>query len=557
MWVCVCVCVCVCCVQMCNLLIDFSPVRTQLVAHGVLALLISQLASAQPPHCDIGDVLREVGGGSREIGSEGGWADWDTGGGAGIWNELRLNSIWGLRNLSYKADAELMRCFVQKLGGTRLLEMLDPSCVAAGGWDERTDMLQHERTDMLEHALVILRNLCHWAPDGARTIMLNMDRVEMGQGFRKLLRSLAACVADAVPAKIAVAAIGAMSNMAANCPEVRLEIGMNELLLGHLHRGLTSGLRGPRVMSEIGWLLANVLPSVKPRSVATELGSNKPNAEHEHKEESDHWARDRTVSANGEACLVGTAQARLHGSLGLRSTLGGAADSEMAVVDKHVGEAEVGGRMQNLASEHGEVDMDSEILARMNRLSMSCGIRKLLGLRHLDSDLRRRLRQVLCALAGETSADEEQDENEGVDETEEEGVGEEEEQKEGGAWVIMTSDLQALEDNQDMEVDAEEVEEAEHDDTMSGEWQQVMRRGDRVESEGAQASVDEGEDAPNSQWQGFRVRAQFMTPGIRTMSGGNASGERAVGQDGEEDGNTDERNDMAEVFRGLERRNSW
>jgi hypothetical protein len=188
---------------------------------------------------------------------------------------------------------------------------------------------------------------------------------------------------------------------------------------------------------------------------------------------------------------------------------------------------------------------------------MSCGIRKLLGLRHLDSDLRRRLRQVLCALAGETSADEEQDENEGVDETEEEGVGEEEEQKEGGAWVIMTSDLQALEDNQDMEVDAEEVEEAEHDDTMSGEWQQVMRRGDRVESEGAQASVDEGEDAPNSQWQGFRVRAQFMTPGIRTMSGGNASGDRAVGQDGEEDGNTDERNDMAEVFRGLERRNSW
>jgi hypothetical protein len=342
--------------------------------------------------------------------------------------------------------------------------------------------------------------------------MLNMDRVEMGQGFRKLLRSLAACVADAVPAKIAVAAIGAMSNMAANCPEVRLEIGMNELLLGHLHRGLTSGLRGPRVMSEIGWLLANVSPSGKPRSVgsATEFGSNKPNAEHEHKQESDHGARDGTVSVDGEARLVRTAQARVHGSLGVRSTLDGVADSEMAVEDTHVGGAEVGGRMQNLASEH-EVDMDSEILARMNRLSMSCGIRKLLGLRHLDSDLRRRLRQVLCALAGGTSADEEHDDNQGVDETEEEGVGEEEEEEEEeeeGAWVIMTSHLQALEDNQGMEVDAEDAEEAEHDDTMSGEWQEVMRGGDRVESEGAQASVDEGEDAPSSQWQGFRVRAR-------------------------------------------------
>ena len=48
-----------------------------------------------------------------------------------------------------------------------------------------------------------------------------------------------------------------------------------------------------------------------------------------------------------------------------------------------------------------------------------------------------------------------------------------------------------------------------------------------------------------------------MTPGIRTMSGGNASGERAVGQDGEEAGSAEERNDMAEVFRELERRNSW
>jgi hypothetical protein len=48
-----------------------------------------------------------------------------------------------------------------------------------------------------------------------------------------------------------------------------------------------------------------------------------------------------------------------------------------------------------------------------------------------------------------------------------------------------------------------------------------------------------------------------MTPGIRTMSGGNASGERAVGQDGEEAGSADEHNDMAEVFRELERRNSW
>jgi hypothetical protein len=52
-------------------------------------------------------------------------------------------------------------------------------------------------------------------------------------------------------------------------------------------------------------------------------------------------------------------------------------------------------------------------------------------------------------------------------------------------------------------------------------------------------------------------QGKVMTPGIRTMSGGNAAGERAVGQDGEEAGSAEERNDMAEVFRELERRNSW
>ncbi len=52
-------------------------------------------ASAQPPHCDVGDVLGEVSGGYRGIGSEGGGTHGDAGGVAGIWNELRLNSVWG------------------------------------------------------------------------------------------------------------------------------------------------------------------------------------------------------------------------------------------------------------------------------------------------------------------------------------------------------------------------------------------------------------------------------------------------------------------------------
>jgi hypothetical protein len=532
--------------QMCNLVIDFSPMRTQLIAHDVLSLLISLLASAQQRHCDVGDVLGESSGGSREMMSERGGCDVDAGGGeTGLWNELKLNAIWGLRNLSYKADAELTKCFVRELGAARMLDMLDPACVEAGGGSDGADML--------EHALVILRNLCHWASDGARMVMLSMDRVESGQGFRKLLQSLAACVADAVPAQIAVEAIGAMSNMAANCPEARLEIGMDESLLGQLHRGLTNGLCGARVMSEIGWLLANVSPPVKSSAAgpAGEPGRSKSNAEHESKEGSDSGAGAGSGSTHGEGSVVATAGSRSQGS-SVKSKQGGVEDSAMAVDDKQDGGSAVGIKEKILTSGHGGMDADSEILARMNRVSMGSGIRKLLGLRHLDSDLRRKLRQLLRALAGHSG--DEQDDDEGADDTEEEGVGEEEEEEEEeeGDWVIMTSHLQALEDNQGMEVDAEEVEEADHDVPMSGDWQEVVRGGGRVESEGAPAGVD-GEEAPDYP---RRTQSQVMRLGIpaRTVSSANALGEQAVGLNGGEDaGSADERDGMAQILRELER----
>jgi len=263
----------------CNLCIDFSPVRSQLVANGVLPILIALLSPTK-------DVVSDCAGGLLGIVDRNGAGTGDFAGAASdgpgdelgegeegsvdgekdqCWYEVRLNAIWGLRNLSYKSDTDFKERLLQQLGGMRLLGMLDPMRMAAapGGWGG-------QEADMLAHTLGMARNLCHGTPCGARAVLLAVGGVGGGRGMPQLLEAMAGCLSDDAPSHIAVEAIGTLSNMAANCPEMRLAVGMHTVVLGRLCTALTSGQRGPRVLSEIGWCLVNLSP---PKTQAENVAS--------------------------------------------------------------------------------------------------------------------------------------------------------------------------------------------------------------------------------------------------------------------------------------------
>jgi len=157
-------------------------------------------------------------------------------------------------------------------------------------------------------------------------------------------------------------------------------------------------------------------------------------------------------------------------------------------------------------SERCQEDVEAELLDSLKSVGMADGIRTLISLRNLDSDLRRRLKQVLRRLVVEVSENEEPDDLDDEAEEEEGGVGDDEEEGDGDEWVIMTHDLQALEDQTAMEVegdddDDDDEEEGDGHVEDSNEWQRVAAR----------TRADEGEDSRDST-QESQVSALSSTP---------------------------------------------
>jgi len=429
---------------LCNLVINFSPVRRQLVTHGVIDALVPFLAQDYLPSSRAGDILEgadeKSGGDGPRLGGQS-WQDLAR-------SEAGLNAVWALRNLSYEADSSLARSLLQCLKGERLLQMIDPARIAtaAGGW-------VGEQAALAEHALGLTRNLCHGigTEGGAHAVL-----AAVGAGsVSKLVEALAGCMADDVPPSIVAEAVGAVSNMAANCPALRLEIGMHGAMMRQMRKMLTAGVRGARVSSEIGWCLVNLsFPAgnkVEPASVVE--AKNRAQGGQAERRLSSTDASHAGGGGDAASC-DDAAAARCQGPTGRP-----AVEAETL---QQQGAHEVHKNTQSWNSATGASDAANfDIFAHMKSLGMAEAVCKLLEEEALDSDLGRRLERVLRVLSGERSAAAAWEEDERADAEEEAGAcyspdtGEEGVEDLRGDWVIMTTQMAQADDETAMEFDEE------------------------------------------------------------------------------------------------------
>ena len=383
---------------LCNLMIDFSPLRARLVKCGLLTLLVTQLDPQPTPERTLvaRDVLIQDGAGRKAPGGKEKAAGGVATSGENI---LQVNAIWGLRNLSYNADPHLKTCILKELGGARLLDVL-------------TVRADEPETEVLEHALAVARNLSQDA-FGARALLETVRREADGMG--RLIRALARCMMEGMPSDTAAQAAGALGNVALHCPEVRLAVATDMPVLSTLLTGLNKGGRYPLVSREIGWLIVNLVPQIKVRSTT-----------------------GGTTAAADALTRLGDGKVPSHGA-------------ETKLCEPILND-----------SEHGD-DGGGSLSALMRvRVSVVDGVLTLLRGTRLDSDLRRRLCEVVRALSPESLQDLDDDVSDVEEEDEEaldgEGQGGEDDspssppEEDDDDWVTMTPHLQALQDQEAVQV---------------------------------------------------------------------------------------------------------
>ena len=514
---------------LCNLVIVFSPVRARLLACGVLPVLVKFLSCPQDLHLGARDVVRvtaeETVGAGKSAGETG----------DKVMDEVRLNSFWALRNLTYKADAKLKQSIVQELRDVQLLEMLDSIYASASA--KGFVGLEGE---ILENTVGMVRNLSQGDVCGVSAVLEAVGGEGAGDGLARLLRILAQCTRDSVPNFIAMEAVGVLGNMAASCKELRLAIGKNSEVLVQLHGILMSKVRGVRIKSETCWCLVNILPSRK-RVEATLSGvggARAGGASWSHVGaglvEGERGTRPRAggaSAARGRRIEGGEEDAEMdwnddhqipedkseRGIRGLvgrgSSDLGEGPSARAQSVENCPREGSVGGigrgKSSSVVQGHGgnehekavgseacwegkggdsEQNSEAEILSILRRVCMWDGVRKLLSEHHLDADLCRKLRQMGRVLLSEQDDEHEEDESESVEEEDIDG------QDDGNDWVIMTPHMHALQDQEGLDVDEEEEESEEFPGPVSrqgGEWRTARSRPGAEDGQEA-SSVNDG-----------------------------------------------------------------
>ena len=510
------------CASLCNLVMTFSPMRSQLISHGLPETLLPFVFEFSPSDLGSGDAAEgahgEVGQGATK-----GLREQDV-----VRSEMKLNAIWALRNLSYEADSSLTRRLLYLLEVDRLLQLIDPARIASttGGWNG-------EEAELAGHALGLTRNLCHGTQGGAHIVL---ERVG-GSSVPMLLAALAGCMADKVPRAFVSDAVGVISNMAANCSTLRLAIGMDARMMRQIHGTLMSGERGAGVLSEIGWCLVNLSFPARQRVesesawehvnlfAASRTGRQLPcfpRSNHTHGDNATSMPQIHETTARCD-----------QDDPAKRQELSGPIDSE-AQAQQH-GDAQLGQRKQ--VSSSGDTDDatdNSRVFAHMKALGMIEAVGKILEQRkRLDSSLCRKLEQLQQVLKGERSAGEvvedesaEEDEEEVHEDllvAEEDEGGEGEEEFAPGDWVMMVPHLQANAEEAAMQVD-----ESEESATLSPAHGQRER--ERAQRRNAQIVRRMRMEEASGEWQEReRERAQRRTAQIVSrMRMEEASGEWQV-----------------------------
>jgi len=272
-----------------------------------------------------------------------------------------------------------------------------------------------EEAEMFEHTLGIVRNLCHGSPGGAKALLEAVEQGEgVGKGGKRMLEVLGSCMGDAVPTNIAEAAIATVSNMAVNCPELRLAVGMDGRLVALLKGALTSGGRGGKVMTQIGWCLVNLI-GTRICSASTRSTTAIPNSKviplwpgvqvlpqvlpqvlrtgqvRRSREGHESTTNDLTTTTHDDTEIYVPGREMGGDHIHQREARDEHARQNAAWAEGKEGAgAAEGDKGQGDNIQNIEEHIAGAILAHFNAVDISEGVRKLVGVPHLDSDLRRR-----------------------------------------------------------------------------------------------------------------------------------------------------------------------